>query len=313
MRKLFCMLVASGLLFAFAAPVHAGTFDPANSTLTFQLGALPKLTVNATNGPGGNPGASGVSLTDDGSGGHVLTDPASVWSTIDFSPGTAFFTGVPLISDLRVTMTNAAGGFIEGVTIMNNPVGPGAIGPGLGGLERINGQVIVSALGGVVMSPIPLTKIGVGGTIMAAIASVPVTATAAPFNTAWVTITDITTNVISIPGRGGVTGNAFTLMPTPGEDTNTLSTGGGVVETGGGAPVEAMSVTIHGTNNLLSGSKAGQVTLISPVRVNTNAIAGKIPAQVIKKFVFVPEPGALVLLVAGAAGLVAIGRKKMRS
>jgi len=33
---------------------------------------------------------------------------------------------------------------------------------------------------------------------------------------------------------------------------------------------------------------------------------------VIKKFVFVPEPGALVLLVAGAAGLVAIGRKKMR-
>ncbi|MDP6582809.1 MAG: PEP-CTERM sorting domain-containing protein [Vicinamibacterales bacterium] len=313
MRKTWSLLVAVGVVVAFAVPAQAGTFDAANSTLTFQLGGLPKLTITAVGGPGGNPGASTVTLTDDGSGGHVLSDGSSVWTTIDFSPGTSFFTGVPLISDLRVTMDNNAGGFISGLAFAN-PVGPGTIGPGLGGLEQISGSAVVSAISGLVMQPVPLTRLGFGGQFQTSLpGSLPITVTGAPFHTGWATITSISTNIITIPDRGGVQGNAFTLMPTPNEDTNTVSTGMGVVETGGGAAVSTTMVTIHGTNSLLSGSKAGQVTLVSPFRVITPpTLAGKIPGQMIKKFVFVPEPGALVLLLAGAAGLVAVGRKRMR-
>jgi hypothetical protein len=39
---------------------------------------------------------------------------------------------------------------------------------------------------------------------------------------------------------------------------------------------------------------------------------GNIPGSYSQTFAFVPEPGTLLLLVSGAAGLVLIGRRRVR-
>ena len=87
---------------------------------------------------------------------------------------------------------------------------------------------------------------------------------------------------------------------------------GGFVQTAGGIPAENKTVTITGTQNLLSASQPGTVTLIAPLRIDTGSIVGRLPGSVIAKFTFVPEPGTLLLLIAGAIGLVVIGRRRMR-
>ena len=90
------------------------------------------------------------------------------------------------------------------------------------------------------------------------------------------------------------------------------STNGGYVSISGGNPFENGTVTISGTNNLLSGSKAGTVTVVTPMRVQTSGIAGTIPGRIEAHFEFVPEPGTMLLLVSGAVGLAVIGRRRMR-
>jgi len=85
------------------------------------------------------------------------------------------------------------------------------------------------------------------------------------------------------------------------------------ISTAGGIPTTTMTVTTSGTNALASGSSSGMVTLVAPIRINSNAVGqGVIPGLVKKKFTFVPEPGTMLLLVAGAAGLVAMGRRRLQ-
>jgi len=136
------------------------------------------------------------------------------------------------------------------------------------------------------------------------------TVTGGPWATGPLTITDITTNVITL---SGVTGVGITLQPTTQENIRFVSTGGGFVTTDGGLPIEQHTVTISGSNNLQSASQSGTVTLVAPMRVNTTpAVSGRIPLAARMVISFVPEPGTLLLLVAGAVGLVAVGRRRMR-
>ena len=296
-RRLLVLAALAGFVLA-PALASAGTFVPQKSTFTFKLGGLPPLTVT---GIGGN-----ATVVNNGVG-HDLQESASIWSTANIGVGTSFLTGVNLISNIKMTVHNGAGNFYSSFTfnnvwnINNTPIHE------MGGYESLSGQIIIS-LGNPPTSPglgmiaAPLGNVGgPGGTSMLPVPPIgSFTNTFGPFFTSKITMTNVTTNQISIPQRGGATGNAFTLMPTPNETTNTLGVD------------NVTTVCISGTNSLNSASQPGMITLVSPLRVNTGGLSGTLPSAVIKKFVFIPEPGTLLLLVSGAAGLVLVGRNRMR-
>jgi len=297
-----------GLVIALASGASAGVFDPPNSTLTLRIAGLGGVGIAAGAGT-----ESLVTIANDGSGGHVVTDSTSVWSTVNFGVGTSFFTGVPIVSDIRGTVHNLAGAFSSSTTFAN-PVGPGTP-MGFGGYGAISGQLVLSALSGLVQIPAPLDNLGQtpGLTQMVTLGGLgQITATFGPWVTVPFEMTDITTNLISLPGRGGATGGAFTLQPTPSETIRTFSTGGGFVSTGGGSPVETHSVTLSGTNQLVSASKAGSVTLITPIRIDTGALAGRVPGAAEKRITFIPEAGSLALWLTGAAALCLAGWRRRR-
>jgi hypothetical protein len=125
-------------------------------------------------------------------------------------------------------------------------------------------------------------------------------------------VTGITTNIISWQG---VTGAGITMRLTPSQHGKVLSTGGGFVTTTGGLPLEYHTVTPSGPNDLLSAASTvtGSVTLVAPVRIDTSlTVSGRVPGAGWLDLVFVPEPGTMLLLVTGAIGLVAIGRRRAR-
>ena len=129
-------------------------------------------------------------------------------------------------------------------------------------------------------------------------------------------MTGIETNVISVPGRGGATGVAVEmgLNATEGASAKVISTMGGFTSTGTGMEVVRNTVNFGGMKNLASSAVGGTVTMISATRVNTGPLQqGIIPGVLKQSLKFVPEPGPVLLLVSGAAGLVALGRRRMKS
>ena len=297
-----------------AGSAQAGQLDQGKTTLSMILSALPKIEITAL------PGSESLVTLQNGSQGnpsvgHNIVASATVWSTVNFGPGTTLFTGVPLISNLKVTVANAPGVLQDGVVIASNQIGGGgSVGPAFGGNMRMNGTVLVNALGGAIVLPVPLSHVGgaMGETTMVSLLGNNITVTNGPFITAPVVITAVTSNFITIPARGNVQGVGFTLQPTPAETVMTPSTNGGYVSQNGGQAIENHTVTVSGTQNLLSGSKAGSVTVVSPMRIDTAAIAGRIPGSVTAHFEFVPEPGTVLLLVSGAVGLAVIGRRRLK-
>ena len=306
MHKLLSILVVLGMAFAVASTAQAGTFDPTNSLINFQLSGLAASEVYAL------PGTEAqVSLTDNGLGGHDLAMGPTVFSTVNFGSGTSLFTGVNVITNIKLTIKNAAASFASGYSYTNYVGDGGVKGPYLGGVSPLSGQMVVWALG------LPAIGVNMGmvggppGTVTyPTLLGLSMTVTGGPWATGPLTITDITTNVISV---SGVTGVGITLQPTTQEIIKVLSTNGGFVTTDGGLPFEARTVTISGSNTLQSASQSGTVTLVAPMRVNTTpAVSGRIPLAARMVISFVPEPGTLLLLVAGAVGLVAVGRRRMR-
>ena len=62
--------------------------------------------------------------------------------------------------------------------------------------------------------------------------------------------------------------------------------------------------------NGLAGDGSGTLVLVAPVKVITN-VAGTLAAFGVLTLTYVPEPGTLLLLGMGVAGLAAIGRRRL--
>jgi hypothetical protein len=307
MRRLSKVLVIMILALALPVAAQASTFVPADSNIAINLGSIYAGSVPAL------PGTEGmVTLTDDGSGGHAIGLSASVWSTVNYGGGTSLYTGIPLISNIKVTLANNVGTFTSGFSHTNFVGDNSVIGPYLGGESPLSGQMVLSILKGVVMVTFDLADVGgPAGAVQSPTAlGVAIRVTADPWVTGPVPVTGITTNVLS---WNGVTGAGITLHLTPSQHAPVLSTGGGYTATGGGLPSELHTVTLTGPNNLLSESRDGTVTLVAPMRIDTTAaISGRVPGAFWMDLAFVPEPGTMLLLVTGAIGLAVVGHRRMR-
>ena len=302
------LLLVGITLCALCGAAQAGTLAPEDSTLSIRLGGFgpfSEMTIVA------RPGTEGlVALSDDGSGGHQLALQSNVFSTLNYGFGTSLFTGVPIVTNIIVSVANDAGTFTSGHTHVGYIGGNQVVGPVLGGDAPLNGQLFLWVLG-IPVRVFDMQHFGQYYKFSPTIIITPIwTATGSPWVTGAVPITSVTTNIISV---SGVTGVALTLDPPPGAPVRTVSTGGGFVSTGGGPPAKVHTVTVSGSNGLISASGSGRVTMVSPARINTSpALLGRIPARADMTLRFVPEPGTLLVLVTGAAALARIGRRRTR-
>jgi len=306
MRKLLSSFAITALLCTVLGTAQAGTFNPATSFINFGFSGLqPSITYAP-------PGTwDQVVLVDNGVGGHDIAMGPSVWSTVNFGQGTSLFTGVPIISTIRVTIQNPSVTLQSGYSYTNYVGGGGVNGPYLGGVAPLNGTLMVWALGAPVLG-VSMGMIGgpPGTQVFPSLLGLSMSVTGGPWATGSLTMTGITTNVITV---NGVTGVGVTLQATPLMNARDLSTGGGFVSTGGGLPLEVHTITFPGSNELLSASQSGTVTLTAPMRINTTpAVAGRLPAGALWTISFVPEPGTMLLLTAGAVALVVVGRRRIR-
>ena len=306
MRRLLAVFTVAVMALAITGVAQAGYFVGAESLQSVSLGSI--------NNPG-YPAAGGgsVTLVDNGLGGHDVQIDASVWATVNYSFGTSLYTGVPNMDDFRLTVANQPLTATSGFTAVNMlDMAQPTIGPGLGGISGLLDGKLALVLFGVRVVTFPLTNVGgaAGGTFKTDVIGIPFTVTYMPWFTDPVAVTGITTNIVSWEGE---TGAGIEMRLTPAQHGKVFSVEGGWVSTNGGLPVEKHTVTLSGPNNLLSASTAGSLTIVSPIRINTGpSVAGRVPGAAWLDFVFVPEPGTMLLLVAGAAGLIVIGRRRAR-
>jgi hypothetical protein len=294
-------VAASAMLVSVAGSAAASELDISNTFMQFKLGTIPAITFYGQGTP------LSATLTDDGFGGHILNEDASIFSTTNYWVNSAAFTGFPAIDNLKISAHAGTGHFYDGFTAPNS-VGPGLIGGNgpdvFGGIENITGQAILIAGGHEIT--IDLSVLGSGGqVIINNVLGNTICLTGEPFGVDPVQITGITTNLLFIPHRG-TSGVAFTMNLT------TVELAAAFEITDGGVTVEVHTVTVNGFNNLQSASYPGTVKLASPFRIKTGNLAGNITGAIYKTFTFVPEPGTMLLLVSGAVGLALIGRNRMR-
>ncbi len=327
LRKLVGLISIAAICTLLAGSSSAAVLIPGGSSFTVNLAALPTISIT-----GGYGGGAGATLTN-GTGGHDISTNAGLFQGSGITAGTSLLTGVALIVNMTLTATNDAAAYTSSFGPTSNPWGgalistnpnytaasntlcpSGCLGGGGVGGGTYSGGIVLNTIAGSVT--FPLGAIGAGGTSSVTIGAAPIVATGGPWITGKVQVTGITTNVISVPGRGGATGVGVTmgLNATEGASAKIISTMGGFLSTGTGMELVRNTVNFGGTQNLASSAVGGVVTMISPTRVNTGPLGqGVIPGVFRQNFKFVPEPGTVLLLVSGAAGLVAIGRKRMRN
>jgi hypothetical protein len=128
----------------------------------------------------------------------------------------------------------------------------------------------------------------------------------------------------NVYGIGGFPSGGAPLLAVPlniGAPNTVTKIGGGVAITAVGAGWTAGQVVITGTGdagtgmatqtgaNGLTPGGVGTLVLVSPTKIFTN-IAGTLAAFGVLSLTYVPEPGTLLLLGLGVAGLAAIGRRR---
>jgi hypothetical protein len=71
-------------------------------------------------------------------------------------------------------------------------------------------------------------------------------------------------------------------------------------------------VTVAGTTSFAGVSP--KVTLVSPVHINASTVTGNppLPGAGLMVLRYVPEPGTMLLLGSAVAGLLVVGRKRMK-
>ena len=146
----------------------------------------------------------------------------------------------------------------------------------VGGNHTFNGTANVYGIGGFTTGGGPLLAVplvlGTPNTIYKAAGGVAITAISGGWTAGTASVSPVTTT-------------------TPSNATNPAGT-----------------VTAMGANGLTPGG-AGTLVLVAPTRLITN-VAGTLAAFSTLTLTYVPEPGTLLLLGAGVAGLTAIGRRK---
>ena len=162
---------------------------------------------------------------------------------------------------------------------------------------------------GNVTVPVPVGVIGAGGKNTVALGAASIAIEGAQWVTGDVPITNIATNVFQITNgaRVGVSGVGFTLQGTVNENSDLVEENG------------VTQVSVHGTTSFETDANTvnpgvNQVTLVSPVHINAGTVTGNppLPGMAMESMRYVPEPGTLLLLGSAVAGLLVVGRKRMK-
>jgi len=274
MRKLLTGLALAAMVLLAGPAAQAGRLAAATFSLT--LTGLPPATFTATY-PAGNP-------TEGAASGTAST--ATWFLRPGQAPGGIASASINSLAAPPLTHIQI---------IVNSNPGTGFFAHTTGGAMLVTGVANVWGLGGFPAGGPPLLGVplalGAPGTIMAGGFGVFITA----FANSWTSKT--TTVVLQTPQYVVHTANTSVVTtPSPGNTGTILLTVTQVTAMGGG------SQFVNG---------AGTVVLVSAVNVLTS-IAGQIPTFAVLTLAYVPEPGTLLLLGSGIAGLVVIGRRKLR-
>jgi hypothetical protein len=277
MRRTFITLLSAvALLMALAGAAHAGAFVPGSGTLTIRLAGLPPLSAG-DNGTGATTAA-----------GPILTETPALFGPVDIDIPDSLFTGVPQISDLRISQLG------KPTSAATLSAGAGENG-GFGGVAALAGNTTICVFSCVfIQVVIPLSVNGAAGTFNGTALGQPLTVLGGLWTTGAAQITGVNTELQS--GAGGIICAPVTCPTT-------------VLNTGTGNGVFVGTVTLTGTNGLSAGG-GGTITLVTPTL--TKSLAGNLPLFAIQSLEFVPEPAELLMLGAGAIVFGAYGWRRKR-